>query len=575
MLARLRNLPYRRRAALLAASGLVVIAALTIIVLSLIGRALRVQTETRARETAGLSARLLSEQARRLGSQVSAFASDLQGIEIAANAVDPDSRGRVRRVLRAITADDGVEFASVASTDGRLVASVPSQPELIGRDFSMRDWYRGVTRVRSPYVSRTYRASTPGHPRVVAVAALVRSDGTTRAILIAAERSQTQRFVNAFAREQDTGLTVMDQGGTIVADSASARSEQLIAQTDDPAVMRGLRGEQTMRANTGGGELTVSAYAPVPSIGWVVRSDVRSSVAFGEILQIRLLVLALAGLFSAALVALAVALSRSAARGEGQRLNERLQAQLLPRVRVRATDITLDTVYFPGEAGMLIGGDFHDAIELEDGRLAVIVGDVVGHGPDAAALGAALRSGWRISVLSGLEPSAVMAALDRAVRTERRSPDAFSSALCAVVAADRRTISFCTAGHPAPILARDERVTTVDVARGPLLGVLDDVDWPLTTIDLAAPWSVVLYTDGLIEGSAGRRLDAGEGEATLRAWIGELEPGPIDEFALIALVERSREAAAGVLSDDVAIVAISSVAAKVAGPPASATVPID
>jgi len=70
--------------------------------------------------------------------------------------------------------------------------------------------------------------------------------------------------------------------------------------------------------------------------------------------------------------ALAVALTRSASRGEGQRMNERLQAQLLPRVRVRATDVAIHSVYFPGEAGMLIGGAIALAVPA-----ATIVGEYI------------------------------------------------------------------------------------------------------------------------------------------------------------------------------------------------------
>ena len=393
---------------------------------------------------------------------------------------------------------------------------------------------------------------------MTAVAALIQSGGEIRGVLVAAERSQTQRFVNAFAREQDTSLIVVDQAGVVVADAGTGRTETLVDRAGDPAIARALRGIPSLRTRNGDGELTVSAFAPVRSSGWVVRSDIRTSGAFGEIVQIRLLVLSLALLFSIALVALAIALSRSAARGEGQRLNERLQAQLLPRVRLAATDVVLSSVYFPGESGMLIGGDFHDAVELDDGRLAVIVGDVVGHGPDAAALGAALRSGWRISVLSGLEPSDVMAALDRAVRTERTNPDAFSSAVCAVVSVDRRAITFCVAGHPAPILVEEGAVRSVAIERGPLLGVMDHADWPAARVDLSRRWSVVLYTDGLVEGSVGRRHDAGEGEETLREWVRQLAGTGIDEQALTALVSSARESAGGVLADDVAVVAISS-----------------
>ena len=211
-------------------------------------------------------------------------------------------------------------------------------------------------------------------------------------------------------------------------------------------------------------------------------------------------------------------------------------------MRLAASDAVVSSLYRPGEGGMLIGGDFHDAVELDDGRIAVVVGDVVGHGPDAAALGAALRAGWRALTVAGTDPAAAMAALDRAVRSERNQPDAFSSAVCAMVSADRRTVSICLAGHPPPILVSGGRIEKLKGARGPLLGVLDDAQWPVTDFPMDEHWALLLYTDGLVEGGAGRRHLVAEGAVELRSWIADLvnPNGPLRRRSLGARRARAQ-----------------------------------
>ena len=303
----------------------------------------------------------------------------------------------------------------------------------------------------------------------------------------------------------------------------------------------------------------ISAYEPVPAIGWVVRTDIRTGAAFADVGRIRLLVVALALLFTVALIALALTLARNADRSSQARLNERLQAQLLPRVRLAATDAVVSSLYRPGEGGMLIGGDFHDAVELDDGRIAVVVGDVVGHGPDAAALGAALRAGWRALTLAGTDPAATMAALDRAVRSERNEPDAFSSAVCATVSADRRTVSLCLAGHPPPILVAGGRIEKLKGASRPAArrarrrdsGPSTTSRWTSTGRCCSTPTASSRAAPDAATSSPAARIE-------LRSWIADLvNPIVLYGDALWALVERARRAGGGTLADDVALVAIT------------------
>jgi DNA-binding NarL/FixJ family response regulator len=81
--------------------------------------------------------------------------------------------------------------------------------------------------------------------------------------------------------------------------------------------------------------------------------------------------------------------------------NARLERGLVPHPIVRDPSIWIASSYLPGRRRALLGGDFHDAVETPDGCLHLLVGDVSGHGPDEAALGAGLRIAWRALTLSG------------------------------------------------------------------------------------------------------------------------------------------------------------------------------
>ena len=80
--------------------------------------------------------------------------------------------------------------------------------------------------------------------------------------------------------------------------------------------------------------------------------------------------------------------------------NSRLERGLLPRPLLRSSFVTCASHYRPGRARAVLGGDFFDVVEMDDGRVRAIIGDVMGHGPDEAALGVHLRVAWRGLVLA-------------------------------------------------------------------------------------------------------------------------------------------------------------------------------
>jgi PAS domain S-box-containing protein len=241
-------------------------------------------------------------------------------------------------------------------------------------------------------------------------------------------------------------------------------------------------------------------------------------------------------------------------------ISQRLQVSLLPAFTVDDPTVELVTRYQPGGQRAPLGADFYDALQLDDGTIAFLVGDVAGHGPDEAGVGVALRVAWRTMVLTGHGPAELLAGLDRVLLSERRTEELFATVACVWVGPDRRRTTVALAGHPAPVLIETGRVAVMDVPYGPALGIEDGgaSSWPATTLALERPWLLLCYTDGLIEGRQAP-------DATERFGIERL----VDRIAALAsrqtptgelldrLLAEVRAANGGQLSDDVAIVSFA------------------
>ncbi|MGE5693920.1 MAG: PP2C family protein-serine/threonine phosphatase [Candidatus Sericytochromatia bacterium] len=238
------------------------------------------------------------------------------------------------------------------------------------------------------------------------------------------------------------------------------------------------------------------------------------------------------------------------------RENARLERGLLPSPLL-LDDPGVDIVakYRPSRENALVGGDFYDFVQTPDRTVHVMVGDVAGHGPDEAALGVALRIGWRALTFAGLRGNERMRQMERILRAERPGSGIFATLLSLAFSATDRTFSAVRAGHPGMLIHGPGTVDWLEPPAGPALG-LNGYDWPLNQIELPKGHGVVLLTDGLFEGHSGRgdeRLGE-EGLLELARSVAHL-PGP--EF-LDALIEEaeSRAQAHGGLTDDIAVVRV-------------------
>ncbi|GGZ09668.1 response regulator [Streptomyces nitrosporeus] len=236
--------------------------------------------------------------------------------------------------------------------------------------------------------------------------------------------------------------------------------------------------------------------------------------------------------------------------------NARLERGLLPTPLLDGSDLEFAAHYRPGRSRALLGGDFYDTVRTPDGTVHAMIGDVCGHGPDEAALGVELRIAWRALILAGLCGDELLSTLQQVLEHERQSEEIFAT-LCTVdIAPDGRHAGLCLAGHPAPLIARHGRAARLLPYEdgGPALGLLPGARWPRRQVQLGGSWSLMMYTDGLIEG----RVAAGEsrrlGQDGMVAMInGQLDRGLGGEELLEAAVAQAQELNGGELTDDVAV----------------------
>src|SRR5207248_4334605 len=131
---------------------------------------------------------------------------------------------------------------------------------------------------------------------------------------------------------------------------------------------------------------------------------------------------------------------------------ETLQRSLLPLSLPPVRGVTVAARYLPARADTEVGGDWYDVVPLDDGRLALTIGDVSGHGIEAASLMARLRDALRSAALEGEDVSPATERVDRLVQRERSGSDAIATAIFAVIGADRADLRFTSAGHPPPLV---------------------------------------------------------------------------------------------------------------------------
>jgi len=196
----------------------------------------------------------------------------------------------------------------LTDTSCRLTHVEPATPEIVGVDFSSRDWCKGVKSTGRPYISEAYRTAISGQPLVVAVASIVHAvsgDASSPPLGVLAtvvSLDSIRVLTDQLAAVQGIHLTVTDQRGTLLS-AGTASPDGLTSVESDPRVREALAGRSGVsRSATEHGD-ALSAFSPVASIGWTVTAAVPTDRALAGVSRLRSTVLGIAGLLGLVLMA--------------------------------------------------------------------------------------------------------------------------------------------------------------------------------------------------------------------------------------------------------------------------------
>jgi serine phosphatase RsbU (regulator of sigma subunit)/anti-sigma regulatory factor (Ser/Thr protein kinase)/putative methionine-R-sulfoxide reductase with GAF domain len=228
---------------------------------------------------------------------------------------------------------------------------------------------------------------------------------------------------------------------------------------------------------------------------------------------------------------------------EQRRVAEVLQRTLLPAELPSIAGLEVATRYVPaGSSGL--GGDWYDLFELPESRIAIVVGDVVGHGVAAAAVMAQLRTALRAYAAEGHEPAGVLQAVDRLMW--QLGPTAMTTLAYLVLDPLEETLEVVTAGHLPPLLIEPGGEPGYMSVEGSLpLGTSQNEVYRSQVVPFPAGSAIVLFTDGLVE-RRGASIDVGL-DRLLELSAGGDDVERLCSTALDELVPREPQ-------DDIAIV---------------------
>jgi sigma-B regulation protein RsbU (phosphoserine phosphatase) len=189
-----------------------------------------------------------------------------------------------------------------------------------------------------------------------------------------------------------------------------------------------------------------------------------------------------------------------------------LQRTLLPPDLPKIPGLEVAAAFQPAGEGTDLGGDFYDAVQVDDDDWLVVVGDVCGKGPEAAAVTALARHSLWAAAARSEGPCDIIATLNGVLLRHQTDRYMTIIALGLREEAGRWTATVCAGGHPLPLLVRGDSITTLG-RFGSVVGLFDEPGYNEETHDLHAGDVILLYTDGITEG---RRDGVQFGEKGLR-----------------------------------------------------------
>ena len=239
---------------------------------------------------------------------------------------------------------------------------------------------------------------------------------------------------------------------------------------------------------------------------------------------------------------------------ERSRVSTAMQRTLLPPLMPDIAGVDLAAAYRPAGAGSLVGGDFYDVFELGEGAWGLVVGDVSGFGPDAAALTGLARYTVRAVAAQVISPAEVLERLNDAMRrvepSERFCTAAYARFRSTASGVD---VTLASGGHPPALVLRDDESVEELPTGGLMLGVFPDVHLVDHHVRLGPGDAMVLYTDGTTEARdrSGDQFGSPRLERLLATCAGRSATGVARRLELAVLDHRGE-----VSADDLAIVVL-------------------
>ncbi|MFF6771982.1 SpoIIE family protein phosphatase [Streptomyces sp. NPDC012637] len=184
---------------------------------------------------------------------------------------------------------------------------------------------------------------------------------------------------------------------------------------------------------------------------------------------------------------------------ERNRLTLQLQHAIMPPAKspLDAPGLDVAVRYRPAESESLVGGDWYDAVVLPSRKVLLCVGDVAGHGVEAATGMVVLRNALRGLAVTGAGPGQLLAWLNSVAH--HLTAHVTATAVCGVYDPENRTLRWARAGHLPPVLVRKDEAVDLPLLRGLLLGALAEAEYEESELRLEPGDTVLMYTDGLVE----------------------------------------------------------------------------
>jgi serine phosphatase RsbU (regulator of sigma subunit) len=249
-----------------------------------------------------------------------------------------------------------------------------------------------------------------------------------------------------------------------------------------------------------------------------------------------------------------IAVENARVHGARTHIATTLQRSLLPPRLPPVPGMTIAARFRAAGEASDVGGDFYDLFSV-DGAWMVVMGDVTGKGPEAAAITALARYTMRTAAVYEASPAGVLDRLNAAlvVDPDRRQICTVIAARIVAVPDGSAEVTVACGGHPAPFRLSHGRAQPI-AAGGPLLGAFETGHWPETVVRLGAGESLVLYTDGVTDTRGPEGRFGAERLADVLAGSTDLEPDEIANRVDTALGEFEE----GPQRDDVALLVLQA-----------------